>query len=79
MRILIEQHEPDDMELHKERLIVNDKIVYSVAPLWYCPEDACIGRDLEPATKFAELMKTAYEAGITGESLDIEIKIIDEW
>jgi len=41
-------------------------------------EDMVIARDLSDATYIASLIKTAYDAGKTGEELIIEYKDIEE-
>lgn len=38
------------------------------------PEDANLSRDFNDCWQIADLMRTAYEAGVNGESFDLERK-----
>ena len=57
-------------------LIIDGKLVVSAHPLYECPEDATLERDLSYAYEFAELMQHAYESGRNGE--EFEIIYVDE-
>jgi hypothetical protein len=58
----------------RERMIINGKESVNVGPLCECPEDAIIGRDLISCIEILDLMRIAFEAGKSGESLDGTIK-----
>lgn len=55
-----------------QTLVVDGQEREHVRPLWECPEDAVIGRDLISCGTIASLMKEAHEAGARGEPLEIE-------
>lgn len=46
---------------------VNGKTEISAYPLYECPEDATLERDLNFVYRIPRLMKQAYEAGKSGE------------
>lgn len=50
---------------------VDGKHVIGVYPLYDCPEDAILERDLGFAYDIPELMRKAYEAGKRGEEFSI--------
>lgn len=55
-----------------QKMKIDGKSACSVYPLYDCPEDAIIGRDLISCTQIAEYMRMAYEAGKNGEVFEIE-------
>jgi hypothetical protein len=56
---------------------VDGKDVCHVYPLYECPEDAIIGRDLVSCAEIATFMRQAYEAGKNGEEFMCE-EVIEE-
>ena len=58
-----------------EQLIVtyDNKLseTFYVGPLYECPEDAIIGRDLYAPSAYLNAIKAAYEAGQNGTPLEI--------
>ena len=52
-------------------LRVNGSSVASARPLYECPEDATLERDLSYVYEITDLMEQAYEAGKNGEKLEI--------
>lgn len=50
---------------------VDGRSVANVYPLYECPEDALLERDLSFAYDIPELMHAAYEAGRRGEPFNI--------
>lgn len=62
-----------------QEMSIDDKHVASVYPLYECPEDAIIGRDLISCKEIVSYMKQAYEAGKRGEEFEVEeVKDADE-
>lgn len=55
-----------------QSLFINGKVVSYVYPLYDCPEDAIIGRDLKDCEDLANYIKRGYEAAKNGEELEIE-------
>ena len=60
------------------RMLIDGKEVCSVYPLYECPEDAIIGRDLISCREIYALMERAYNAGRAGDELTCTIKE-EEW
>lgn len=75
MKIIINS-EIDNYDLESQTMKVETNVkgsvYFSVYPLYECPEDAIIGRDLISCDEIAEAMKVAYEAGKAGEDFIIE-------
>lgn len=53
-------------------VIVNGDDKWSIRPLYECPEDAIIGRDLIDGFHLLEAIKMGYEAAKSGEELIFE-------
>ena len=60
-----------------QKLMLDGKEKLSVSPLWECPEDAIIGRDLISCNEIADLMALAFKAGKNGEEFNIIIEVVD--
>lgn len=56
-----------------DRLDINNKKSLQVGPLYECPEDAVIGRDLVSCSDVLGFIEEAYEAGKRGEKLTITL------
>lgn len=54
-----------------QRMLINGEEVLSVYPLYECPEDAIIGRDLVSCDEVVNFMRRAYEAGKNGEEFSV--------
>jgi hypothetical protein len=77
MKVIVQHGDTYD-GLRFEILVIDGDESVSVYPLYDCPEDAIIGRDLVSCAKIAKLMKSAYEAGKRGEPFDYEEERICE-
>ena len=62
----------DGAEIQEMTIDGEDRM--SVYPLYECPEDAIIGRDLVSCEDVAKLMEEAYEAGENGEEFVLVIE-----
>ena len=71
MKIVIKQSENCDGAACEE-MEINGKNSLSVYPLYECPEDAIIGRNLVSCSDVAAYMADAYNAGKNGEEFSIE-------
>lgn len=74
MKIKFSEWEDIDWCIHQEMDIINGDAVEEVyvGPLWECPEDAVIGRDLISCKDILQYMKMAYKAGKAGEEFVVE-------
>lgn len=54
-----------------QRMLINGEEALSVYPLYECPEDAIIGRDLVSCSEVVGFMRRAYEAGKNEEEFGI--------
>ena len=77
MKIKIAQYEDSDFCLIED-LEIDEKHRLCVHPLYECPEDAIIGRDLVSCSDVVDYMKEAYEAGKRGEDFIVEVVKEDE-
>lgn len=68
--------ESNDEGYESHTLYANGNEVYSAYPMWECPEDATVERDLHSGHDIINLMEKAYEAGKNGE--EFTIKYLDE-
>lgn len=62
MKIIIKQSENSDGAICEE-MAINGAHALSVDPLYDCPEDATIERDLVSCSDVARYMEKAYQAG----------------
>lgn len=60
----------DDAECHK--LEINGEEKYGIYPLYDCPEDAIIGRDLLNGRDIIQAIMLGYNAGKSGEEISVE-------
>jgi hypothetical protein len=71
MKVIIEiSHNGDGAE--KNKMIIEDKSIY-IYPLYECPEDATLERDMISGQEIFGYMKLAHEAGLKGEKLELEL------
>lgn len=61
------------------QVLVDGRKVATVYPLWECPEDAIIGRDLISGGEIANYIKMGFEAGKRGEEIEIVEEIVDDF
>jgi hypothetical protein len=54
-----------------QRMLINGEEALSVYPLYECPEDAIIGRDLVSCNEVVNFMRQAYEAGKNGDEFSL--------
>lgn len=66
MKVKIIQGTNSDEAMH-DKLYINDKEVLSAYPLYECPEDASLERDMISCDDVESFMKIAYDAGKAGE------------
>lgn len=67
MNIIVTTSMEDENGNSRCRIAIDGKPVISVGPLWECPEDATLERDLNFVYQIPDLLKRAYEAGKSGE------------
>lgn len=60
----------DDAEFHEVE--INGEGAYSIYPLYECPEDAIIGRDLIDGRDIIQAIMLGFNAGKKGEEISVE-------
>lgn len=58
----------------RHRVFVDGKEKWYIGPLWECPEDAIIGRDLIDGYDLIEAVKLGFELGSNGGALVTEVE-----
>lgn len=71
MKIDIYSWEDDD-GCTRQAMYFDGKRKQSVKPLWDCPEDAIIGRDLLDCEDLLSYFQKGYETAQKGESFEVE-------
>lgn len=71
MEVKVISGKNNDGAMHDE-LHINGKEVLSAYPLYECPEDASLERDMTSCSEVETLMKRAYDAGKAGEPYKCE-------
>jgi hypothetical protein len=74
MKIEFSEYEDGDLFLHQKMKIIaqgKEKTIH-VGPLYDCPEDAIIGRDLISCDEILSFMQLAYKTGKDGEEYIVE-------
>lgn len=69
MKVLVRDWVDREGCLH-EKLYINGKEVESAHPLWECPEDATLERDMLTCSDIVRYMKLAYNAGLDATGIE---------
>ncbi|MET3658340.1 hypothetical protein [Sporosarcina psychrophila] len=75
--IKVERYEDRD-GCGREQLLVNGKSVMSAGPLWECPEDATLERDLLGPSNFVHLLENIIE-NHNGKQIIFEHEEVEEF
>lgn len=57
-----------------EEMYIDGKFIESTYPMYECPEDATLERDLVSCSRISQLMKLAYNAGVSGDDFSVLIE-----
>lgn len=71
MKVVITESYNDD-GARSESMEIDGKNALSTYPLYECPEDATLERDMVSCSDVATLMYKAYQAGVEGESFSLD-------
>jgi hypothetical protein len=55
-----------------ESMEIDGKSALSTYPLYECPEDATLERDMVSCSDIAKLMYSAYQSGVDGDSFSLD-------
>jgi len=58
-----------------EEMYIDGKSILSAYPLYECPEDATLERNMISCDEVETLMRKAYEAGKAGEDYSYEVEL----
>ena len=68
----------DENNSRSEDMYIDEKFAESASPMYECPEDATLERDLVSCSRIAKLMELAFNAGKNGEDFIVKFENSEE-